>query len=160
MHFLCHNRVYVCVFMKSLQPFSTLCDPKDCNHQSPEFMRFSRQEYWSGLPCPSPGDLPDPGIKPSSPALAGGFFTAEPPGNPIYFSAISDSQVFKIRSLQLPRQEGESVKKNKITLKSSKAAPGFSFLSFISDFLSAYMSYKVERTLERFLCPSLCHKIK
>jgi len=46
-------------------------------------MRFSRQDSWSGLPFPSPGDLPDPGIKPTSPvspALAGGFFTAEPPG--------------------------------------------------------------------------------
>jgi len=40
------------------------------------------QEYWSGLPFPSPGDLPDPGIKPESSALAGGFFTTEPPGNP------------------------------------------------------------------------------
>ena len=42
-------------------------------------MGFSRQEYWSGLPCPPPGDLPAPGIQPSSlasPALAGGFFTA------------------------------------------------------------------------------------
>ena len=37
-------------------------------------MRFSRQEYWSGLPCPPPGDLPNPGIKPTSPALVGGFF--------------------------------------------------------------------------------------
>ena len=36
---------------------------------------FSRQEYWSGLPCPPPGDLPNPGIKPTSPALAGGFLT-------------------------------------------------------------------------------------
>ena len=44
-------------------------------HQAPLSMGFSRQEYWSGLPCPSPGDLPDPGIKPTSPALAGGFFT-------------------------------------------------------------------------------------
>ena len=43
---------------------------------------FSRQEYWSGLPFPSPGDLPYPGIKSLSPALAGGFFTAEPPGKP------------------------------------------------------------------------------
>ena len=45
--------------------------------QAPLFMGFSRQEYWSGLLCPSPGDLPDPGIKPMSlmsPALAGGFF--------------------------------------------------------------------------------------
>ena len=41
-----------------------------------------RQEHWSGLPFPSPGDLPDPGIKPSSLALAGIFFTIEPPGKP------------------------------------------------------------------------------
>jgi len=45
-------------------------------------MRFHKQEYWSGLPFPSPGDLPDPGIKPASPALVGGFFTTEPPGKP------------------------------------------------------------------------------
>ena len=44
---------------------------------------ISRQEYWSGLPCPPPGDLPDPGIKPTSPALAGGVFTTEPPGEPL-----------------------------------------------------------------------------
>ena len=46
-------------------------------------MGFSRQEDWSGLPFPSPGDLPDPGVKPTSPALAGGFFTTEPPGKPL-----------------------------------------------------------------------------
>jgi len=45
-------------------------------------MRFSRQQHWSGLPFPSPGDLPDPGMEPTSPALAGGFFTTEPPGKP------------------------------------------------------------------------------
>ena len=45
-------------------------------------MGFPRQEYWSGLSFPTPGDLPDPGIKPVSPALAGGFFTTEPPGKP------------------------------------------------------------------------------
>ena len=47
-------------------------------HQAPLSMGFSRQEYWSGLPCPPPGELPDPGIGPASllsPALAGGFFT-------------------------------------------------------------------------------------
>ena len=41
-------------------------------------MGFPSQEYWSGLSFPSPGDLPDPGIKPTSPALAGRFFTSEP----------------------------------------------------------------------------------
>ena len=41
-------------------------------------MGFPRQEYWSGLPFPTPGDFPSPGIKPVSPALTGGFFTTEP----------------------------------------------------------------------------------
>ena len=47
----------------------TLRDPMDCTHQAPLSMGFSRQEYCSGLPFPSPGHLPDPGIKPRSPAL-------------------------------------------------------------------------------------------
>ena len=42
--------------------------PRTVTHQAPLFMRFSRQEYWSGLPDPPPGDLPDPGIEPESPA--------------------------------------------------------------------------------------------
>ena len=46
-------------------------------------MGFPRQEYWSGLPFLSSGDLSNPGIDPKSPALAGGFFTAEPPGHPL-----------------------------------------------------------------------------
>ena len=46
-------------------------------------MGFSRQEYWSGLPFPSPGDLPDPGIKPRSPALQADTLTSEPPGKAI-----------------------------------------------------------------------------
>ena len=45
---------------------------------------FFRQEYWSGLPFPSPGDLPDPGTEPVSPVLVGGFFTTEPLGKPTY----------------------------------------------------------------------------
>ena len=49
-------------------------------HQSPLSMGFPRQEYWSGLPFPSPGDLPDPGIELSSPALIGRFFTTVSPG--------------------------------------------------------------------------------
>ena len=49
-------------------------------------MEFSRQEYWSGLPYPTPGNLPDPGIEPVSPAAACRFFTTEPPG--VYGSPI------------------------------------------------------------------------
>ena len=50
---------------------------------------FSRQEYWSGLPFPSPGDLPDPVIEAAFPALAGGFFATEPPGKPKDTSHVS-----------------------------------------------------------------------
>ena len=54
-------------------------------HQAPLYMEFSRQEYWSGLPFPTPGDLPDPRIEPVylvSPAMAGRFFTTVPPEKP------------------------------------------------------------------------------
>ena len=61
------------------QSCSTLCNPMDVAHQAPPSMGFSRREYWSGVPFPSPGDLPNPGIEPASPALAGGFFTTELP---------------------------------------------------------------------------------
>ena len=57
----------------------TLCNPMDC---SPLFMEFHRQEYWSGLPFPPPGDRPNPGMQPRSSAsasLAGRFFTTVPP---------------------------------------------------------------------------------
>ena len=63
---------------KSLQLCPTLCSPMDCSPQAPLSMGFSRQEYWSGLPCPLPGELPDSGIEPTFPmssALADGFFT-------------------------------------------------------------------------------------
>ena len=72
--------VCVCVCALScfsrVQLFMTLWTPA---HQTPLSMGFSRQEYWSGLPHPPPGDLPDPGTEPASlksPALAGRFFTA------------------------------------------------------------------------------------
>ena len=60
----------------------TLVTPWTVACQAPLSMGFPRQEYWSGFPFPSPGDFPDPGIKPTSPALAGGFFTVEPLGKP------------------------------------------------------------------------------
>ena len=58
----------------------TLCYPVTVAHQAPPPMGFSRQEYWSGLPFPSPGDLPDPGIEPRSPALQADALSSEPPG--------------------------------------------------------------------------------
>ena len=52
--------------------------------QAPLSMIFPKQEYWNGLPFPSPEDLPDPGIEPKSPALTDGSFTAKSPGKPMY----------------------------------------------------------------------------
>ena len=67
---------HVCVLSR-VQLFTT---PWTVAHQAPLSMEVSRQEYWSGLPFPPPVDLPDPGIEPVSPALAGRFFTTELPG--------------------------------------------------------------------------------
>ena len=64
----------------------TLATPWTVAYQAPLSMGFSRQEYWSGLPFPSPGHLPDPGTKPMSLAsltLPGGFFTTVLPGKPL-----------------------------------------------------------------------------
>ena len=53
--------------------------PMDCTHQTPLSLGFSRQGYWNRFPFPTPGDLPNPGIEPTSCALAGRFFTTGPP---------------------------------------------------------------------------------
>ena len=74
----------------------TLCDPPwTAAHRAALSMRFSREEYWSGLPFPPPVGLPDPGIKLTSPVLAGGFFTTVPPGSP------RDKGIF------VPKKEGK-----------------------------------------------------
>ena len=62
------------------QSCPTLATPWTVAYQAPPSMRFSRQEYWSGLPFPSPGDLPNPGTKPESPAFQADALTSEPPG--------------------------------------------------------------------------------
>ena len=57
--------------------------PWTAAHQAPLSMGFPRQEYWSGLPCPPPGDLPNPGIKARSPALQADSLPSEPPGKSV-----------------------------------------------------------------------------
>ena len=69
--------------MKSLSRVQLSATPWTVAHQAPPSMGFSRQEYWSGLPFPSPGDLPNPGIKPRSAALQANALTSEPPGKPM-----------------------------------------------------------------------------
>ena len=68
--------------MKSLSRVLLFATPWTVAYQAPPSMEFSRQEYWSGLPYPSPGDLPDPGIEPGSPAFQADALPAEPPGKP------------------------------------------------------------------------------
>ena len=70
----------VCVCVQLLSHVRLFETPWTIACQAPLSMGFSRQETWSALPFPPPGDLPDPGIEPTSPALAGRCFTAEPPG--------------------------------------------------------------------------------
>ena len=70
--------------MKVTQSYQTdAATPRTVAHQSPLFMESSRQESWSGFPFPSPGDLPNPGIKPGSPALRADSLPPEPPGKPL-----------------------------------------------------------------------------
>ena len=70
------RKIFCFVLIQSLSHVQLFATPWTVAHQAPLSMGFLRQEYWSGLPLPSPGDLPDTGIEPASPILAGGFFTA------------------------------------------------------------------------------------
>ena len=68
--------VFICVLV--VQSCPTLCNPKTVTYQAPLSMEFSRQEYLSGLPFPSPGDLPVTGIEPGSPTLQADSLPSEP----------------------------------------------------------------------------------
>ena len=72
------------VKVKSLSRVQLFASPWTVARQAPPSMGFSRQECWSVLPFPSPGDLPDPGIEPGSPALQADALLSEPPGKPMF----------------------------------------------------------------------------
>ena len=72
------------VKVKSLSHVQLFATPWTVAYQASLSMGFSKQEYWSGLPFPSPGDLPNPGIKSGSPALEADALTSEPQGGPYY----------------------------------------------------------------------------
>ena len=76
--------------MKSLSHVRLFATPWTVAYQVPPSMGFSRQECWSGLPFPSPGDLPDPGIEPRSPALQADALPSEPPGKPLEAHTITE----------------------------------------------------------------------
>ena len=93
----------------------TLCHPWTEAHKAPPSMGFSRQEYWSGLQFPSPGDLPTPGIKPRSPTLQADALTSAPPGKPLnkshylekckYRFSMSSSKIYFDILLEIPNLE-------------------------------------------------------
>ena len=76
------TKLEIIVKVKSLSRVWLFSTPWTVAYQAPPSMGFSRQEYWSGLPFPSPGDLPDPGIEPGSPEFQANALTSEPPGKP------------------------------------------------------------------------------
>ena len=82
--------------VKSLSRVRLSATPWTEAYQAPQAMEFSRQEYWSGLPFPSPGDLPNPGIEPGSPALQADALSSEPPGNPNAHVSMLFSQIIPL----------------------------------------------------------------
>ena len=98
------TRAQVCVCAQWLNCVCFFVTPWTVSHQAPLSMEFSRQEYWSGLPFLSPGELPDPGIESVSlefPALAGRFFTTAPPGS--YHQMLS-SALWQLQSIPVSLQ--------------------------------------------------------
>ena len=78
------EKIYIYSESESESGVRLFAIPRTVAYKTPPSMGFSRQEYWSGLPFPSPGDLPDPGMEPGSPAFQADALTSETPGKPIY----------------------------------------------------------------------------
>ena len=81
------KRDTLCRIVSSLSHVRLFATPWTVAHQALPSTGFSRQEYWSGLPFPSPGELPDPGIEPWSPTLQAGALPSEPPGSLCHFTS-------------------------------------------------------------------------
>ena len=96
-YFLCfyvlHVKSIMCV-SRSLSHVSLFETPWTVAHQAPLSMGLSRKQYWSGLPCPSPGDLSDPRIEPGSPAEESDSLPSEPPGKPEKYITVQHYTVF------------------------------------------------------------------
>ena len=82
--------------VKSFSPVQLFMTPWTVAYQAPLSMEFSRQEYWSGLPFPSPGDLPDPGIEPGFPALQADSLPLSHPGSPLKYNRFTVLYYFLI----------------------------------------------------------------
>ena len=90
---------------ESLQSCLTLCDSIDYSSQAPSCTGFSRQEYWSRLLCPSPGELPKPGVELTSlmsPALAGEFFTTSATWEALYKHKLGGKKTLSMTNTFIP----------------------------------------------------------
>ena len=109
LHYLHHSLKVKVKWLSHVRLFAT---PWTVAYQAPPSMGFSRQEYWSGLPFPSPGDLPDPGIESGSPAFQADALTSEPPGKLLYVPdsqfVTSDFFTIKIPCRDVQRYAGDS----------------------------------------------------
>ena len=92
------------VKVKSLSRVQLFATPGTAAYQAPLSLGFSRQEYWCGLPFPSPGDLPDPGIEPGSPTLEADALTSEPPGKLCYIYKTSPNYPEALPHLSIDSQ--------------------------------------------------------
>ena len=90
--------LYSCVHAQWSSHVYLFATPQAAVLQAPLSMGFPRQEYWNGLPFPTPGDLPNPGIEPVSPALAGEFFTTEPVEKFLLYSELPPNTSFFINT--------------------------------------------------------------
>ena len=91
----CFSLLLSLSFIKVLVVSDSFETPWTVAHQVPLFTEFSSQAHWSGMPFPSPGDLPDPGIEPGSPALQADCFLSEPPGKHSFIDAVSKVTIFR-----------------------------------------------------------------
>ena len=100
--------------VKSLSHVRFFAVPRTVTYQAPPSMEFSRQEYWNGLPFPSPGDLPNPGIEPGSPTLQADILPSEPPGKPYLYTKC----IYSLILTPLPRCKvcGSAVKEKSLIL--------------------------------------------
>ena len=109
-----------CMHAKSLQLYLTLCDPMSCSLQAPLSMGVSRQEYWSGLPCPPWGDLPQPGVEPMSlvpTSLVSGLFTTSATWEAHKRDCVCVQSCFShVRSVQPYGPWGSSLVKRELSL--------------------------------------------
>ena len=103
---------YMKVKVKSLSCVRLFATPWTVAYQAPQSMGFSRQEYWCGLPFPSPGDLPDPGIKPGFPALYADTLPSELPGTSQKAISITTTNGFPCANTSFPLSPTNSLHKS------------------------------------------------